>query len=167
LHDVDVGEVDGLVPVEDADPAEWLEDLDGPAEMVDLLHATVPAPAGRRVLAHADLGAEHLLEQDGVLTGVIDWSDAAVTDPALDFARLYRDFGTEFLGEALDAYGGLEEAGEAMTRIVFFARCAALEDLAFGREQGRAEYARAAERSLARLFPPGVRRGDLGCGPPR
>jgi aminoglycoside phosphotransferase (APT) family kinase protein len=103
------------------------------------------------VLAHADLGAEHILEHGGAVTGVIDWTDAAVTDPALDFARLYRDFGPDFLAEVLGAYGGGAPERE---RITFFARCAALEDLAYGRESGRAEYARTAERSLAWLFPP-------------
>ena len=64
-----------------------------PLELLRVLHADPPPTSTERVLAHADLGAEHLLAADGRLTGVIDWSDAAVTDPALDFARPYRDFG--------------------------------------------------------------------------
>ncbi|WP_238010006.1 phosphotransferase [Dactylosporangium sp. AC04546] len=134
-----------VVPVDGADPREWLADLEGPAELLAVLLGDVPEPARRLVLAHADLGAEHLLERDGAVTGVIDWTDAAVTDPALDFARLYRDFGPAFLADTLDAYGGEPPAPE---RVTFFARCAALEDLAFG-----GEHARAAERSLAWLFP--------------
>jgi aminoglycoside phosphotransferase (APT) family kinase protein len=153
LHAVDSATVHGLAPIEDAEPAEWLADLDGPAHLLRILRESVPAPSQLRVLAHADLGAEHILEHDGVLTGVIDWSDAAVTDPALDFARLYRDFGPDFLRRVLDAYGG-PPATDVGDRIVFFARCAALEDLAFGREHGRSQYIRAAERSLAWLFPP-------------
>jgi len=39
-------------------------------------------------LLHADLGPEHLLVQDGRLAGVIDWGDARVGDPALDYAWL-------------------------------------------------------------------------------
>ncbi|MEV4134792.1 phosphotransferase [Dactylosporangium sp. NPDC049742] len=144
LHAIEPADVLGLVPVEDADPAEWLEDLDGPPELLDRLHTGVPAPAPRRVLAHADLGAEHILERDGTVTGVIDWTDAAVTDPALDFARLYRDFGADFLAAVLDAYGGPTDPafGE---RVVFFARCAALEDIAYGVP----EYVRAAQRFLS------------------
>jgi hypothetical protein len=42
-----------------------------------------------------------------------------------------------------------------MPRIEFFARCAALEDLACSRETGRLEYTRAAQLSLTRLFPRG------------
>ena len=37
-------------------------------------------------LLHADLGPEHLLVRDGRLAGVIDWGDARVGDPALDYA---------------------------------------------------------------------------------
>jgi hypothetical protein len=40
-----------------------------------------------------------------------------------------------------------------MERIEFFARCAALEDLAYARATGRTVYADAAGRSLAWLFP--------------
>jgi aminoglycoside phosphotransferase (APT) family kinase protein len=153
LHTIDKATVEDLAPIEEADPTEWLDDLDGPSELIKLVHSSVPQLAMHRVLAHADLGAEHILEQDGLPTGVIDWSDAAYTDPALDFARLYRDFGPQFLTAALDAYGGMDDPDEAMARITFFARCAALEDLAYGREHGRSEYSQAAERSLAWLFP--------------
>jgi aminoglycoside phosphotransferase (APT) family kinase protein len=153
LHAVDPATVDDLAPTEAADPTEWLEDLDGPADLLDVVQASRPEPVRQRVLAHADLGAEHILELDGALTGIIDWSDAAITDPALDFARLYRDFGPGFLGATLDAYGPLPGA---TARIEFFARCAALEDLAFGRRTRRLAYAANAERSFGWLL---ARRG--------
>ncbi len=134
LHAVEIESVQAIVATEAADPSQWLEDLDGPQDLVRLVHATRPAPSDRRVVAHADLGAEHILELGGTLTGVIDWSDAAITDPALDFARLYRDFGPSFLEQLSGAYRRLSP--QAMTRIEFFARCAALEDLAFGNDSG-------------------------------
>lgn len=40
------------------------------------------------VLLHADLGPDHLLVRDGRLVGVIDWGDARIGDPALDYAWL-------------------------------------------------------------------------------
>ncbi|MGY1822949.1 phosphotransferase [Geodermatophilus sp. SYSU D00079] len=151
LHHIDRSDVGDRAPVEPADPDEWLEELSGPPRLLRVVRATRPRPARALVLAHADLGAEHVLERDGRLTGVIDWSDAAVTDPALDLARLYRDFGPAFLSEALRAYG--HDSPGFRRRITFFARCAALEDLAYGRESGREEYRRAARRSLTWLFP--------------
>ena len=39
-------------------------------------------------LTHSDLGPSHLLVHDGKLTGVIDWGDARVGDPAIDYAWL-------------------------------------------------------------------------------
>jgi aminoglycoside phosphotransferase (APT) family kinase protein len=39
-------------------------------------------------LLHADLGPDHLLVRDGRLAGVIDWADARLGDPALDYAWL-------------------------------------------------------------------------------
>jgi aminoglycoside phosphotransferase (APT) family kinase protein len=39
-------------------------------------------------LTHSDLGPEHLLVEDGKLAGVIDWGDARIGDPALDYAWL-------------------------------------------------------------------------------
>lgn len=153
LHAIELPLVAHLVPADPADPGDWLEDLTGPPALLAEVRATVPPPGTRRVLAHTDLGAEHLLEQDGAVTGVIDWSDAAVTDPALDFARLLRDGGPGFLREVLDAYGLQRPDADATARIAFFARCAALEDLAHARDGGAAEYATAATASLAWLFP--------------
>jgi aminoglycoside phosphotransferase (APT) family kinase protein len=40
------------------------------------------------VLTHSDLGPEHLLCHDGRLVGVIDWADARIGDPAIDYAWL-------------------------------------------------------------------------------
>jgi aminoglycoside phosphotransferase (APT) family kinase protein len=144
LHAIDPGGLD--VPVE-TDPREWLTELAGPPELLRVLRADAPSAVDERVLAHTDLGAEHVLAADGRLTGVIDWTDAAVTDPAVDFGRLFRDFGPPFLDEALRAYG--RDAPAFRRRITFFARCAALEDLAYGHPT----YVRAAERSLTWLFP--------------
>ncbi|GAA1573803.1 hypothetical protein GCM10009789_29100 [Kribbella sancticallisti] len=135
---------------DDADPAEWLVDLEGSPAHLRLLAETVPPPSTRQVLIHNDLGAEHLLSDGTTVTGIIDWSDAALADPALDFARLYRDFGPSFVHQALQAYGGLDHS---LPRIEYHARCAALEDLAFGLTTDRPEYADSARRSIAWLFP--------------
>jgi aminoglycoside phosphotransferase (APT) family kinase protein len=155
LHDIDLAEVDDLLVTDPADPQEWLDDLQGPDHLVAVVRASVPPPTHRLTVAHADLGSEHLLEAEGELTGVIDWSDAAVTDPALDLARPYRDFGPTFLRGVLRTYGGLTDPATTWARITFHARCAALEDLAYGQDTGRGEYARAAEHAIDWLFPAG------------
>jgi len=42
-------------------------------------------------VVHGDLGAEHLLVRDGRLVGVIDWGDARMGDPALDYSWLLHE----------------------------------------------------------------------------
>jgi len=57
-------------------------------------------------VVHRDLGPEHvLLTSDGDLAGVIDWGDAGVGDPAIDFAWLLHR-APEAGERALAAYGG-------------------------------------------------------------
>ncbi|WP_220505013.1 phosphotransferase [Microbispora sp. H10830] len=49
-----------------------------------LLDAVAALPT--HALVHGDLGPEHVLMRDGAVSGVIDFSDAHVGDPALDLA---------------------------------------------------------------------------------
>lgn len=56
-------------------------------------------------LTHSDLGIEHILcDRDGRLSGVIDWEDAFIGDPALDFVGLFIWGGDEFVARVLDRY---------------------------------------------------------------
>lgn len=51
-------------------------------EEIETLTGFVP------VLVHCDLGSAHLLCRGGRLVGVIDWGDAKIGDPAIDYAWL-------------------------------------------------------------------------------
>lgn len=58
------------------------------------------------VLVHGDLHGAHLLvDDDNAISGVLDWSEAHVGDPATDFALLYPSLGDAALASLLDAYG--------------------------------------------------------------
>jgi len=67
-----------------------------------------PAQSQRSVLLHCDIGPGHVLydPQSGNLTGVIDFSDLAIGDPARDFIYIYEDFGPLLLREVLNHYAG-------------------------------------------------------------
>jgi aminoglycoside phosphotransferase (APT) family kinase protein len=68
-----------VLPLLDADeraPAEAL------LEEIETLAGFAP------VLVHCDLGPSHLLCREGRLVGVIDWGDAKIGDPAVDYAWL-------------------------------------------------------------------------------
>jgi aminoglycoside phosphotransferase (APT) family kinase protein len=94
---------------------------------------------------HNDLGAEHVLVdvRTSSITGVIDWTDAAVTDPAHDFALIYRDLGPEVFELTVSHYE-FELDEEDRARVLFYARCALIEDLAYGLSTGPSHYADAA-----------------------
>jgi aminoglycoside phosphotransferase (APT) family kinase protein len=116
-----------------------------------------PPPGGRHtpVFSHNDLGIEHVLVDPATwtVTGVIDWSDAAVVDPAYDFGLLYRDLGPTALGTAIARYGTGADPAALHGRATFYARCGVLEDLAYGVETGREAYADKSRAALAWLFP--------------
>jgi aminoglycoside phosphotransferase (APT) family kinase protein len=139
--------------VDDAPPAEWLDEAR--AQYADIRHAippahtsaverflaaAPPAPPDQLVFCHNDLGAEHVLvdPETRTLTGIIDWSDAARTDPAHDRGRLYRDLGRHL--------------GQPDEQTLFFARCTVLEDLHYGLGEGRETYRNNALAALAHLF---------------
>lgn len=118
------------------------------------LHAPLPAPARTRVFSHNDLGCEHVLvdSQDGRVTGIIDWSDAAIVDPAKDLGLLLRDLGTAAFHRAARAAEGVLATREGLEpRAWLYALCLALEDLAFGLETGRPRYVASAQAALERL----------------
>jgi aminoglycoside phosphotransferase (APT) family kinase protein len=166
LHLAPTADIATLVPCEDEPLTAWREEADEnyrqvadrvPSEarplVQDFLDRPPPAAVGTLVFCHNDLGAEHLLfdPEMETLTGVIDWTDAAITDPAVDFGRLYRDFGPAALKAIVANYRAPWTAG-TYERTVFFARCALLEDLAYGIHGGDRRYADAALAHLVRTF---------------
>jgi aminoglycoside phosphotransferase (APT) family kinase protein len=167
LHGTPADAVDGLIERDDTPLDAYVEEARAtyathaahvPAsarEPVEALLAA-PPPAGPAApcLCHADLGAEHLLADPSTatLTGVIDWSDAAVTDPALDLGRLLRDVGdTALAAILLHAAGAYAEDDGVGDRARTYAVCTALEDLAFGVEHDRPAYAANAREALEAL----------------
>ncbi|PZF80110.1 phosphotransferase [Jiangella anatolica] len=153
-----------LVEVDDTPCAEWLADAAASYETAAaavpagdrrrieaFLAAPPPGPPRRLTFCHADLGAEHVLVDGAAITGVIDWTDAAIADPAVDFARLYRDLGPDVAERIAARYGG-DAAAADPERVAFYARCALLEDLEFGVTTGATTYLRAALAHLDHTF---------------
>lgn len=135
--------------------------------IAEFLESAPPPGTHEPVFCHNDLGIEHVLVSGGtetggtqtgitpagitvtsgtetsvVVTGIIDWSDAALTDPARDYGKLYRD-----LGPVVSPPAALRD------RAVFYARCGVLEDLAFGLSTGNRIYTGKCLNSLRWLFP--------------
>jgi aminoglycoside phosphotransferase (APT) family kinase protein len=99
----------------------------------------LPPPSTRPVVVpqHNDLGAEHiLLDDEGAVAGILDWTDAALADPARDTGLLFRDFGPDVAAAVHEGIAG-PLTGDELRRIRFHARCKWLEDVAFGLESPR------------------------------
>ncbi len=75
---------------------------------------------------------------DGRVTGIIDWGDAVLGDPARDLATVLTDFGPEVLDRVLAGYDRPREEG-LDDRIRFVARRRMVEDLAWRVRTGDAE----------------------------
>ncbi|MBG0829238.1 phosphotransferase [Planomonospora sp. ID67723] len=85
-------------------------------------------PPGPAVVSHGDLHQRHLLVgPDGEATGVIDWGDLCLADPAVDLSLAYAGFSGASRTALLAAYGrpvGAERETAARVLAVFL--CAAL-----------------------------------------
>jgi aminoglycoside phosphotransferase (APT) family kinase protein len=98
LHSIDVDTIPAPRP-------DWLEtyreqanefrrvvlpllDRDERAPGEAFLRETATLTGFEPALTHSDLGPSHLLVRDGHLAGVIDWGDARIGDPALDYSWL-------------------------------------------------------------------------------
>jgi aminoglycoside phosphotransferase (APT) family kinase protein len=145
MHAVPVDRWTDLVDTDDHPLAEWRREA---AET----YATPPHDGYTTAFSHNDLGIEHVLIDPvaWTVTGVIDWSDAAIVDPAYDFGLLYRDLGPA----ALRRYRNDASDAAALTeRAVFYARCSVFEDLAYGVETGRDKYVDKSLAAMEWLFP--------------
>jgi aminoglycoside phosphotransferase (APT) family kinase protein len=166
LHAVPEASVRELVEVDDWPPEEWQAEAREhyaevarhvPAEyrgrIETFLRSPAPAPAAVSAFSHNDLGIEHVLVDPASLavTGVIDWTDAALTDPARDLGLIHRDLGPAALDAALAAYG----SDRLRVRAEFYARCSVFEDLAYGLTTGDPAYVGRCHAAFEWMFPQG------------
>ena len=169
LHAVPVDRWTDLVDTDDQPLAEWQRVA---AETYLTVAGQVPAVHRRPVetfldapppydgytpaFSHNDLGIEHVLIDPvaWTVTGIIDWSDAAIVDPAYDFGLLYRDLGPAALRVAIRRYRtDANDVAALSERAVFYARCSVFEDLAYGIETGREKYVDKCLAAMEWLFP--------------
>lgn len=166
LHAVPVHRVADLVDADDQPLDDWRREAaeiyttvarQVPAAHRSQIEAFLAAPPPHDehapVLSHNDLGIEHVLVDPLTwrVTGVIDWSDAAIVDPAYDFGLLLRDLGPTAGRAALRSYPA--DVAALSERALFYARCSVFEDLAYGMETGRDPYLDKSLAAMAWLFP--------------
>jgi aminoglycoside phosphotransferase (APT) family kinase protein len=107
------------------------------------------AADGTTVLAHGDLHVRHLLvDAAGQATGVIDWGDLCLADPAVDLSLAYAGFTGPARAELLAAYGPVSAGRELRGRVLAVFLCAALAEYAVS--EGRPRLLRESVRGLGR-----------------
>ncbi|WP_326784658.1 phosphotransferase family protein [Streptomyces sp. NBC_00151] len=170
LHAVPIDRLADPVDADHQPPAEWRHEA---AENYATVAGQVPAVHRRSVEAfldaappndgcisafsHNDLGIEHVLVDPvtWTVTGIIDWSDAAVVDPAYDFGLLYRDLGPAATRAAIRSYRtDAHDLAALSERAVFYARCSVFEDLAHGIGTEQGKYVDKSLAAMEWLFPP-------------
>lgn len=151
LHDVPEREASAAGVVHDKEGSEeWLaEAMSSAAELTGISPVVdkavqwlrgvqdIPSPyTGPAKLVHNDLGPQHLLvgADSGKLVGVIDWTDAALGDPVLDFLFLPMWRGWKFVATILESYPPVDP--EFGTRLSFQVRVRSLHWLHASIEEG-------------------------------
>ena len=87
-------------------------------------------------LIHRDLGAEHILvDLEGRLSGVIDWGDASIGDPAIDFTGLDRGLGRLFTAQVLAHYRRPDDPS-FWRRVRFYRDIIPFHEIRFGQLDG-------------------------------
>ncbi|MEU7825114.1 phosphotransferase [Catellatospora sp. NPDC049133] len=105
--------------------------------------------AGDPVLVHGDLHQRHLLlGGDGRATGVIDWGDVCLADPAVDLSLAYSGFIGPARDALLDAYGPVPAERAARARVLAVNLSAVLAE--YARAEGRTALLREALAGIAR-----------------
>jgi aminoglycoside phosphotransferase (APT) family kinase protein len=107
-------------------------------EASKFLASSPPAASERRALCHTDVKGEHVfVDADAVhVTGIIDWADVEVCDPARDYAGLVVWLGRDFARAA--AAAGEADDDTLVDRAIWLARAGALywmKEVRAGRER--------------------------------
>jgi aminoglycoside phosphotransferase (APT) family kinase protein len=107
-------------------------------------------PPHAPVLVHGDLHFRHLLVDSGSASGVIDWGDVCLADPAIDLPLLWSFVPPDGRAAFLDAYGPVDDAQLLRCRVLAIQLCAALAE--YGRVEGNGAVEREAVAGLERAL---------------
>lgn len=121
-----------------------------PASVHRLLDAAAELPAPEPVaVVHGDLHFRHLLvDEDGTLSGVIDWGDLCRGDPSMDLSLLWNLVPAGARGDFLAAYGPVTEDQLLRARVLAVFLCAVLAR--YGNHEGMRDLEREALAGLER-----------------
>ena len=115
-----------------------------------------------QLLVHGDISGTHILvNADGRISGVIDFGDARLGDPALDFAGVLNDWSRSFLARVLTHYAPEVTSG-TLRRAECFIALAPLYAVRQAARSGDRQALRAAVGQLGRRVHAAVVQGRVG-----
>lgn len=105
----------------------------------------------RPSLIHHDLSSDHILydSSTGDLTGVIDWGDACVGDPAFDITGLLADYGPAFAKAVMATKG---DPSEYLGRAGFYVKIIGIYSVLHGLDVGDGAHVEAGLRRLETAY---------------
>lgn len=107
------------------------------------------------VLIHGDLGPAHILCDRSEVSGVIDWSDCRLGDPAQDFGWLLYGLGSEFARALRDSYLSHQGVFDDQTgsRALFYHRLGPWWEVIHGLEEDEPNYVRSGLTGVRQRLP--------------
>ena len=122
-----------------------------PPELDRLLEEALQLPPPESpALVHGDLHFRHLLVDGRGASGVIDWGDVCLADPAIDLPLLWSFVPPQGRPAFLDAYGPVNENQLRLSRLLSVQLCAVLAH--YGHSETQPEILRAGLDGLARTL---------------
>lgn len=79
-------------------------------------------PIKKKVLTHGDLARNNFLMRSGEVSGIIDFSDMAINDPAIDFNDFW-DYGEKFVKSVYSKYKNKDRALIYRSKIYYKKNC--------------------------------------------
>lgn len=79
-------------------------------ESIIALAQSITPPNHLESLVHGDLHSRHIIIDDGKLSGIIDWGDMHIGDPAIDLAFAYYYLPKNAHESFIDKYGSIDES---------------------------------------------------------
>ena len=91
-------------------------------------------PSSREVLLHGDLHVRHVLVDEGEISGVIDWGDVCVGDPAVDLLLVWSVVPPDARAGFFEEYGPVDDETRLRARVLAIMLSAVLA--LYARDQG-------------------------------
>lgn len=102
---------------------------------------------------HGDFGGWNILCDPLTIkiTGLLDWADCRIGDPAIDFTELIYDYGEEFAQKILNSYNCRNDT-TIIDRARIYLKLAGFQDLKYGLEAGKEFFVERGKRDILKLI---------------